>query len=156
MARWSHPVPVEGRERTGPRGGALPDPRKGEIIPPGAARRSLLWYLLVGIPGWAVVGFVFWEALKQPSQLIFSLLLWIGCLLLIGLATFAWSRYVRGARVVARKRRASGRDEPAPYRALFQATDALGKEIEVDPAARTARVVTVRLEGETKSLKVGD
>ena len=155
MPKWPGPILVRGKDRKGANGDRLSTPRSGEILPPGASRRGVLWSALIGLPGWAIIVFVFWKALAQPDQLLFSLALWLGCLLVVGLGTLAWSRYTHRARVEARKVRESGRDENTPRNELFQTRDALGRMIEVDPGASTAQVVTVRIDGEVKTFGGG-
>lgn len=149
----SREVSLRQKGRKGSNGERLSTPRHGEILPPGATRRPRLWLVIVGVPGWAVVAFVFWKALEQPSEFIFPLAVWIGCLLVVGLGTLVWSRYARRAKVVARKRAATGRGEGRSIEELLLTEDALGREIRLEEGASEARVVMVRVEGTTKSLR---
>lgn len=155
MSRSSYPVLPRERKRVESGGDQLPSPRGGEIVPPGASRRRILWSALVGLPGWLVVGVVFWEALKQPTDLVLPLALWIGFLVLAGLTAFGWARYAKRPSVVERKRAASGRDAAVADGELFQTRDALGQEIQVDPGASAARVLMVRVEDGTKTIREG-
>ena len=155
MSRSSRTVLLREKERTDPALNRLSSSRGGEILPPGASRRRVIWSALVGLPGWAAVGFVFWEALKQPAELVFPLALWIGFLALAALTGLAWTRYAKRPAVVERKRAATGREAGGPVREPFQVRDALGREIRVDSGASTARVVVVRVEGETKTVSEG-
>jgi hypothetical protein len=111
---------------------------------------------LIGLPGWAIVVVVFWKALAQPDQLIFSLVVWLAILIVVGLATLAWSRYTELVRVRARKVRQSGRDETTPLWELLLTKDALGREIRMEPEAPTAQVVTVMIDGEVKTFRGGE
>ncbi len=153
MPRWDSRFLVRGKERDESGEAWLPTPRGGEILPPGASRPRLLWSALIGLPGWAVVAFVFWEALKEPTELVLPLALWVGFLALAGLSAFAWSRYARRPGVVERKRTATGRDERDLVRGPLQTMDALGRKIEVDSGASTARVIVVQVDGETKTVR---
>ena len=155
MPRWDRRFLVRGKEREESGEGRLSTPRGGGILPPGASRPRVIWSALVGLPGWAAVGFVFWEALKQPAELVFPLALWIGFLALAALTGLAWTRYAKRPAVVERKRAATGREAGGPIREPFQVRDALGREIRVDSGASTARVVVVRVEGETKTVSEG-
>lgn len=134
-------------------GGSARTPRRSEITPPGGKSRPILWSALIGLPGWIVVALVFWQALKQPTELVFSLLVWIGCFVVVGLATLGWSRYARRPGVHSRKIAASGRNQRTPSETLIQDEDALGRSIELDPKASKARVVRVKIERETKVLR---
>lgn len=156
MPRWSRPVLLRGKERKGSNGDRLSTPRGGEILPPGSSRHSVLWSVLVGLPGWAIIVFVFWKALAQPDQLVFSLAVWVASLVVIGLATLAWSRYTQLARVRAEKVRQSGRDETTALWELFQEKDALGREIRLEAGASTAQVVTVTVDCEVKTFSRGE
>lgn len=156
MPRWSSPVHLLKRARKGSNGDRLSTPRGGELLPPGASRRSVLWSALVGLPGWMIIVFVFWKALAQPDQLVFSLLLWLASLVAIGLATLAWSRYTQLARVRAEKVRQSGRDETIALWELFQEKDALGREIRLEAGVSTAQVVTVTVDSEVKTFSRGE
>ena len=155
MPSWDRRFLVRGKEREESGKARLPTPRGGEILPPGASRRRVLWSALIGLPGWALVAFVFWEALKEPTELALPLALWVGFLVLAGLAAFAWSRYARRAAPVERKRAATGRAEGDPVRGPLQTMDALGRKIEVDPGASRARVIVVQVDGETKTVREG-
>lgn len=155
MSRSFRTVLLREKERTDPEVHRLSSPRGGEIMPPGASRRRVLWSAIVGLPGWGVVAFVFWEALKQPSEMFIPLTLWIVMILLATLATLGWSRYSKRPGVVQRKRVATGREAGDPVKELVQTRDALGRDIEVDPSASTARVIVVRVQGDTKTVREG-
>jgi len=156
MPRRSRPILLRRKERKGSNGDRLSTPRGGELLPPGASRRGVLWLALIGLPGWAIVVVVFWKALAQPDQLIFSLVVWLAILIVVGLATLAWSRYTELVRVRARKVRQSGRDETTPLWELLLTKDALGREIRMEPEAPTAQVVTVMIDGEVKTFRGGE
>lgn len=156
MPRRSRPILLRRKERKGSNGDRLSTPRGGELLPPGASRRGVLWLALIGLPGWAIVVVVFWKALAQPDQLIFSLVVWLAILIVVGLATLAWSRYTQRVRVRARKVRQSGRDETTPSWELLLTKDALGREIRMESEAPTAQVVTVMIDGEVKTFRGGE
>lgn len=153
MSRSSYPVLPRERKRVESGGGQLPSPRGGEIVPPGASRRRILWSALVGLPGWAVVVFILWKALKQPTELVLPLSLWVGLLVLLGLIALSWACYAKRPSVVERKRVAAGREVGVLDGELLRRKDALGRELKVDPGASTARVLVVRVEGGTKTVR---
>jgi hypothetical protein len=131
-------------------------PRHGEILPPGASRHTTTWSLLVGLPGWGLIGFVFWQAAKEPLELFFLIIIWIASLVLLGIAIFLWSRYAKRRKVQVRKVIASGRSDSTLPEKLLLKKDALGRNIRVQPKAQQARIVRVQIEGETKTFRRSD
>lgn len=119
-------------------------------------RRPARWKLIAwGIPAWAIVGLVWFFAIEdQPAALVIGLGAGIVALALAAGSIWAW---VAHNRALARRREAArGGRRGAPDVPLVFTEDARGRRVRIHPAAREARIVVARVEGDDKVLAPAD
>lgn len=115
-------------------------------------RRPPRWKLVAwGIPAWAIVGFLWFMAIRnQPAGLVIGLGAGIVALALAAGAIWAWVAHNRS---LARRREAvRGGRRGAPDVPLEVTTDARGRTVRIHAGARGARVVVARVQGDAKLL----
>lgn len=116
----------------------LPTRRHGEILPPGASRRSRYSSALTAIPAWIIFGLIWWRAIvEQPDQLTIGALIWAGCAAFTALVILFWVGWNR-ALAHRRERRYGGRSG-APEGDIDYRRDALGRPVYITDGAKAAR-----------------
>ncbi|GEM_PF-7093612 len=121
-------------------------------VPPGMRTPSTVRLLAWGIPAWGIAAVVLYMAItRQPDDLLNGLAFAGIAMTTSALAVTAWVAHSR--RLAHRREATRGGRTGAANLPLVITKDALGRRIEVAPDALTARVISVRVDGDVKTIR---